>query len=99
MPVLATTVICAVLPIFTAATEKTPIPDRPGGKSTYPGSLLDASATISGTGVVEPDISSVLTPEITGAGDALAQAKLNATSVGAKAAVGVRAMRKLWLAP
>ena len=28
-----------------------------------------------------------------------AQAKLNATSVGAKAAVGVRAMRKLWLAP
>src|SRR6516162_6152919 len=54
---------------------------------------------MSGTGALDPDSSSVLSPEVVGAGAALAQAKLNPTSVGANAAVGVKAMTKLCAAP
>jgi len=55
---------------------------------------------MSGTGVVEPERFKVLTPVTEAAGlGALAQVKVNAISVGAKVAVGVRAITKLCACP
>jgi hypothetical protein len=50
---------------------------------------------MSGTGAVAADSKSVLRPVITGAGAALAHAKLSCTSVGSKAAAGVKANTKV----
>ena len=57
------------------------------------------NATMSGVGVVEADISSVSSPELIGAGAPLLHAKLSCTSVGANAAVGLKAITKLCDAP
>src|SRR5580698_8027862 len=56
---------------------------------------------MSGTGVVDAERFSVLTPTREGAAGALAQEKLKATSVGANGALGVRPRTKLcdWPAP
>src|SRR5580692_2595185 len=76
VPVLALAVIVASAPTLTVATAKTPVPVTPG-ISTKPGSPLAASATTSGTGVVEPDRLRVSTPMVVAAGfGALAQVKV-----------------------
>ena len=53
---------------------------------------VTASATMSGTGVRDADIRSVLIAMSVGTGSVLVPAKLKATSVGASGAVGVIAM-------
>jgi len=57
--------------------------------------VVAAKATMSGTGVAEAENSSVLSPGLTRAGLVLIQAKLNCTSIGAIAAVGVNEITKL----
>src|SRR5262245_60929142 len=89
-------VIVPLAPTFTVATEKTPVPVVPR-ISTIPLLVrVAARATISDTGAAEADNNRVLRPVITGAGLALAHAKRSWTSVGAKAAVGVKAKTKVW---
>ncbi len=84
----------SLAPRFTVATENTP---RPAGlRSTTPVlPMVAASATMSGTGLVEATSSNVLTPSSTGAGDVFVQLKIRRTSVGGSAVVGVKAMRKV----
>src|SRR5262249_7709716 len=79
-------VIVPAAPTFTVATANAP---PLMVTSTMPGSLLAAKATMSGTGLDEPESRIVLTPEIGAALVELAQPKATCTSVGAKAAVGV----------
>src|SRR5262245_21985682 len=87
-PVSPETVIGPLAPTFTVATANAPIPFSPG-ISTMPGSLLAASATMSGVGVVDADKSKVLRPDSVWADPVLKQLKLNATSVGGNGLVGV----------
>src|SRR5262245_43357546 len=90
-PVSAETVIVPSVPRFIAATAKAPVPVVPG-ISTIPLLVRVAlTARMSGTDVVEAESSRALRPETIGAAVALAQKKLNRTSVGAIAAVGVNA--------
>lgn len=97
-PVSADTVMVPEAPTSTVATETAPAPLLPG-ISRIPGSPLATRATMSGTGLLDPDNSNVLTPETTAAAGALAHANVSATSVGEKAPVGAKAMVKFCAAP
>jgi hypothetical protein len=91
-PVLAEAVINPLAPTFDVATTNAADPAGPG-MCRMP-SLVDvaASATTSGTGVGDADISNVLIATSVATGGVLMPAKLNATSVRANAADGVTAM-------
>src|SRR5262245_15243107 len=98
-PVSAETVINPLAPTFTVATANTPAPLGPG-MFTIPSPLGVATrATISGVGVVDADSRRVLSPDTTDAGLAFAQLKLNATSVGGKAALGLMEITNVWKPP
>ena len=93
-PVSAETVIAADAPTLTEATEKAATPPL---ILAMPSLLIVAdSATTSGTGVEEPDRSSVLTPTIGVALVEETQAKVSLTSAGSNAAVGVKAKTNVW---
>src|SRR5579864_342207 len=97
-PVLAVAVITPEAPTLTVATANAPVPLVPG-ISTIPGSPDAASATTSGTGVVEADTSSVLRSLVCGAASALAQKNSRLPKTEGKVAVGVSAMTKLCAPP
>src|SRR5262245_30757610 len=98
-PVSAETLMAPLTPTLTVATANAFAPSAPG-MSMIPSRLgVATSPTMSGTGNTEADSSSVLTPGVFGAALALAQKKLNDTSVGAKEAIGVSAMTKVCAAP
>ena len=98
-PVSAEAVIVAVDPTFTVATANAPVPFAPGMFTIPSLVVVAANATMSGTGIVEAENRSVFSPELTGAGLLFVQSKLSCTSVGGKAAVGVKAKTKLCAAP
>src|SRR5262245_63675641 len=98
-PVSADAVICPLAPTFTVATEKKPVPLAPGMFTMPFPDGVAPSATMSGWGVSEADIRSVLRPVTGNAEGRFVQPKLSATSVAPKGALGVRAIRKVCGAP
>src|SRR5262245_25857365 len=99
-PVSADAVISPLAPTFTVATANAPVPLVPGILTT-PGSDggVAASATISGTEIVEAESSKVSSPVLTGAGSLFEQSKLSCTSVDGIGEAGVIAKTKLCAAP
>ena len=98
-PVSTLTIKVSLAPTFTLATAKKPVPIV-FGMCTMPSLLTVApKATISGMGVLEAESNNVFNPVTTLASLALAQLNCNCTSVGAKAAVGVKPKTKVWTAP
>ena len=92
---IAEAVMMSAAPTLTVATANAPAPLVPG-RSTIPLPLgVAASAMMSGTGVVEAESNSVLSPEIIGAGSVLLQSNCSSTSVGANGPVGVNTNRKV----
>ena len=94
-PVLADPVIAPLAPTLTDAVANAPVPAEPETRKMPSPVAVAESATTSGVRPVDPDSNSVVRPVTTGAGGVLVQMKLNATLVGAIAAVGVSAMTKL----
>jgi hypothetical protein len=95
-PSSAETVMLALAPTFDDATANAPLPTM-FEILTIPSLLSVAERAItSGTGLVEAESRSVLTPTIVGAGLVLVPVKLNATSVGAIGAIGVMLITKVW---
>jgi hypothetical protein len=88
-PVLAEAVISPLAPTFEVATTNAPDPAGPGMCRMPSPVAVAASATMSGTGETDADINSVLIPTRVVTDGVLMPVKLNATSVGANAAVGV----------
>src|SRR5215813_14893286 len=86
-------------PTFTVATAKAPVPFVPGILAIPSLVGVATNAKMSGTGVVEAERSTVLSPVLIGAGKVLAQSKFIRVSIGAKACVGVKATTKLWPPP
>ncbi len=96
LPVSTEAVMVPFAPTFTVATANTPVL----AKFTIPSLFsVAANATMSGTGPVEAESNSVLSPTTPGAGKEFRQSKVNATSRGAKASVGVKAKTKVWATP
>src|SRR4029434_10422233 len=94
LPVSADAVIFPLAPTFTVATANAPVPVVPGTFTMPSLVVVAAKATMSGTGVEDPESSNVFSPTLIGAGSLFAQSKLNCTSVGAIGAVGVMAKTK-----
>src|SRR5262249_36399605 len=88
-PVSAEAVMEAPSPTLTVATAKNPVPVLPGMLPMPSLLTVAASATMSGTGVGAPEISSVLMPTSVVTGFVLLPAKLNGKSTGAMGADGV----------
>jgi len=98
-PVSAEAVIVPPTPMFSVATEKTPVPFAPGIFTIPSVVRVAAIATISGVGVSEAENQSVLTPGLMRAGSVFVQSKVNGISLGAVGPVGVKVKTKLWAAP
>src|SRR5689334_5679161 len=88
-PVSAEAVIWPSTPTLTVATANTPVPVLPGTLTMPSLLMVAASATISGTGEVEADSSSVFSPITVPGASALAQFALISALVGSNGPVGV----------
>jgi len=88
-------VIWALAPTLTVATAKAPEPEVPVMCRMPSFIAVAASATISGTGVVEADNSKLLSPVMLGAALTPVHAKPSTTLVGTNGAFGVKAITKL----
>jgi len=95
MPVSTEAVMKPPAPTFTAATEKAPTPVTPGMLTIPSVVSVPTSATMSGTGLDDPESWNVLTPTYTGAGSVFVQSNCNTTACGGMTAVGVKAKTKL----
>ena len=95
-PVSTEAVTRPATPTFAVATEKAPVPVAPGILMIPSPESVAAIAIMSGTGVSDADSNRVLTPATVGAAAVLVQLNCSSTTVGAKAAVGVKAIIKLW---
>src|SRR5262245_65546228 len=92
LPVSADAVMFPFAPTFTVATANAPAPFVPGMSTMPP--LAAAKATMSGVALNDDASSKVLIPVSGVAGATVfSAAKLNATLTGAKAVVGVSAIR------
>jgi hypothetical protein len=98
-PVFAVAVIEALAPTLTVATANAFEPLVPVMCRMPSFCAVAANATMSGTGVAEPDSSKVLRPVLLCAALTPVQSKPSITIVGANGALGVNAMTKLCEAP
>src|SRR5262245_32641731 len=99
LPVSADATIWPPAPGFVVATPKKPVLAVPGTWTMPSFFTVAASATTSVTEPSDADARSVFRPEKIGAGNTPAQPKLSCTSVGANAALGVRAIRNVCSPP
>ena len=99
LPALAETVTLPAAPTLDVATANAAAPPGPGRSTVRPGVWVAARAMTSGPGVEVATRRKVLSPATGVTGTRLAPAKTSWAVVVSKAALGVKAMTKLWACP